>query len=204
MTLFIFFISIRDLWSGHKYFQDTSLTSHNFSTCETYVLRSLERIKEKQSFFCLAEDFWGPSLDKQRAARSPFQSFVFPSNIETRAGGRVGARRCRRFLFVPEGRAGFFAGFRPANKRSFAPRELWCHWHFSDVPASTVESLSRHPSSGADHIRRWTWCKIRRKIYSRLSSRGTRLKTNTNAEIPNTVERWNVNELRFTLEILFR
>lgn len=65
------------------------------------------------------------ALDKQRAARSPFQSFVFPSNVGTRAGeGRVGARRCRRFLFAPEGRAGFFAGFRPANKRSFAPREL--------------------------------------------------------------------------------
>jgi len=79
ITLFIF-LFIFEIWSSHSYFRDTSLTSHNFSTCETYILRSSEKIKERQSFFCLAEDFWGPSLDKQRAARSPFQSFVFPSN----------------------------------------------------------------------------------------------------------------------------
>lgn len=78
--------------------------------------------------FVSPETFDGPLLDKQRAARSPFQSFAFPSNVKTRACGGwegQGQKVQANFYLLPSnGELAFFAGSRIANKRSFAPREL--------------------------------------------------------------------------------
>ena len=86
---------------------------------------------------------------------------------KTRAGGRG-----RDFYLLVKAPATFFAGSATANKRSFAPRELWCRWHFSDVPASfeqplpesTVPCLRRQPllvPLRADHIRNRMWPNVK-------------------------------------------
>lgn len=126
--------------ADHEIVPVTSLTSYNFSTCvcfRVFLLSFLERCdsngskRERRvnrpfvSPWTFEASFVGQTA---RGSFSLSNSLVFPSNEKTRARGRVGEKRVEGagdfYLLLNGGLWLFFAGSRPANKRSFASREL--------------------------------------------------------------------------------